>query len=328
MDRFSEIDSRILRELLKDGRAGYAKIAGILDLDKNLVFNRFEVLKRKGIIIGATTQVNIYSMGFLGVGEIYFNKDRIDIDRLSEIQKNHIPDSFFAPDIANSCTIVKLLRNYEDLRNVKYLIREKFPMAEAKTCTWGGMVMNIPENLSFGLPDIKSGNESNTLKLIGQVTQKTPAILDAQDRKMVELLTENGRISFRKLAELLKVTTDTVSRRYKKLEENGLLKVVIQINPEKIGYNANLELRIEMKSGCNPLLAIQSLCNISDVFLIYETMGDYDLHVFALIKDIKHMFEIKEQIETNPIFAKIDMNINKTCLNTYPYGGQSITTIR
>jgi Lrp/AsnC family transcriptional regulator for asnA, asnC and gidA len=141
------------------------------------------------------------------------------------------------------------------------------------------------------------------------------------------MLTENGRISFRKLAQSLKVTTDTVSRRYKKLEENGLLKVVIQINPEKIGYNATLEFRIEMKSGSNQFSAIQSLCNIPDVFLACQTTGDYDLHAFALIKDIKHMFQVAEEIETNPSFSKIDLNINKISLNTYPCEGQPITTI-
>ena len=313
--------------LLKDGRAGCAKIAGTLDLDKKQVFNRLEALRRKGIIIGATTQVDISSMGFLGIGEIYFDKDRIDMDKLSEIQKRLIPDSFFAPDSANACVIVKLLRNPSDLRNTKHLIREKFPMAEIKTCMWSGLVANIPENLSFDFPVDQHVNESDPLELKNKAKQKTPFILDDIDRKIIESLTENGRISFRKLAELLRVTTDTISRHYKKLEESGLLRVVIQINPEKIGYNATLEFRIEMRSGCNPSLAIQSLCNIPDVFLVFETIGDYDIHAFALIKDIKQMFDIKEEIETNPRFSKIDFNINKTCLNTCPYGGQSISTI-
>ncbi len=62
--------------------------------------------------------------------------------------------------------------------------------------------------------------------------------IDRIDTEIIEKLAVNGRTTFKEIATELKVSTDTISKRYAKLKQNGDLKVVIQIDPTKIGYSA------------------------------------------------------------------------------------------
>jgi Lrp/AsnC family transcriptional regulator for asnA, asnC and gidA len=55
--------------------------------------------------------------------------------------------------------------------------------------------------------------------------------LDALDKKIIRLLTEDGRISVGKMAQRLEVTPPTVRSRMKSLEEAGMLKIAGMIDP-------------------------------------------------------------------------------------------------
>jgi transcriptional regulator, AsnC family len=56
--------------------------------------------------------------------------------------------------------------------------------------------------------------------------------MDELDRKMLMLLFRDGRISQRRLAEELNVTPPTLNYRFRKLEEEGVLKgFTLFVNP-------------------------------------------------------------------------------------------------
>ena len=63
-------------------------------------------------------------------------------------------------------------------------------------------------------------------------------ILDQIDQKIADKLSENGRVPMETLGREIGISSDTVKRRYEKLKKNGALKVTIQVNPNKIGYQA------------------------------------------------------------------------------------------
>ncbi|NIR87303.1 winged helix-turn-helix transcriptional regulator, partial [Candidatus Bathyarchaeota archaeon] len=48
--------------------------------------------------------------------------------------------------------------------------------------------------------------------------------MDETDLSIIEIMTENARVSFRKIAKKLDVSPDTVINRYKTLQEKGVIR--------------------------------------------------------------------------------------------------------
>jgi DNA-binding Lrp family transcriptional regulator len=322
------IDAKILRDLLKDGRKDFVEIAEEIGVSKSAIWKHYREMEKSGIIIGATTQVDIERLGFYSVAEIVAKIDIAEKSRIEElIQK--IPNAIFANNFIEGKNVIVILlyiRDLSEIENTKRIIANHVYSGEMKTYIWTSEIRNIPENLSFGLP------ETGMSEVFGKQTEPTINIqenvneIDETDVKIIDKLTENARSPFRAIAKDLGVTTDTVARRYKKLKRSGTMKTVIQICPERIGYHANLECRIRLKSRENLSLTIEAISKIPDVYHIAGITGDCDLHVWALIRDIEHLFATQIKIAAVPDFGSMDIDLNRCFLNMYPNRKQHITT--
>jgi DNA-binding Lrp family transcriptional regulator len=72
-------------------------------------------------------------------------------------------------------------------------------------------------------------------------------------------------------------------------------------------------------------LAIEKIDQIPDVISIMKTTGDYDLQVYAMIKDLEHLLKIQDSLSNIDSIAKIDMEIS-WILNKWPTPRQYIST--
>ena len=62
--------------------------------------------------------------------------------------------------------------------------------------------------------------------------------MDETDLLIIKKLTEDARISFRKIAKELEVSPDTVINRYKALRESEVIRgSTVVIDPKKLGYS-------------------------------------------------------------------------------------------
>ena len=62
------------------------------------------------------------------------------------------------------------------------------------------------------------------------------ALIDEVDRKILNRLLDNSRVSYRKIAEEIGVSEATVFLRVKKLLEKGVIKrFTVELSPERIG---------------------------------------------------------------------------------------------
>lgn len=71
--------------------------------------------------------------------------------------------------------------------------------------------------------------------------------IDRLDRKLVHALLLDGRAPFRRLADALGASEQTVARRYRRLREAGVLRVVVVADPRR--YPENMFLRIRVHPG-------------------------------------------------------------------------------
>jgi DNA-binding Lrp family transcriptional regulator len=312
LPKLNELDSKILRILLKDGRTSYDELASECRVSKNAAWKRYKAMEKKGIIEGATVQINFGHFGFDALATLLISVNAQQIEQVMEfIGKITEVRAYRQYNSVYNVRATTTLRDLNELDHVKQVIKQKLPTIGLKTYIWTG-VRNIPENLNFTgiLKDTNEGNQRN----LGKATflPKHGTAIDELDKQIVEKLTLNGRASFTQISKQLGISTDTVVKRYHKLREKGALKVSIQINPNKIGYTSILDFNIAFTTpGVLSHSVVESLAKIPDIIIITKTSGDYDLQVTAMIRDIAESFAIQDQISRISGVTKIEVSARK-----------------
>ena len=149
-------------------------------------------------------------------------------------------------------------------------------------------------------------------KKILQNDIKAQTKIDQIDKQIIQKMGKNSRLSFRKIAQELNISTDTISRRFKKLFNNAIIKPLIQINPTKIGYKATVFFSVSFISKQKLENIVEMISQIPDIVLIINTSGHFDLWVMALIKNIDQLFSIQDQLYKIPGITEMATKIVKT----------------
>ncbi len=108
--------------------------------------------------------------------------------------------------------------------------------------------------------------ESSTDSLVPAET----ITIDRLDRKLVHALFHDGRASFRRLADALGSSEQTVARRYRRLREAGIVRVVVVPDPRR--YPENMFLRIRVQPGATVAVA-RAMAARSDVSWVTVSSG-------------------------------------------------------
>ena len=324
MPKINELDSKILKNLLKDGRKGYDEIAKECEVSANKVWKRCRAMEKKGIINGATVQINFVHFGYDALATLLISVEAQQMEQSMEfIEKITEVHACRQYNSAYNVRATATLRNLNELDHVKEIIKRKLPTMGLKTYIWTG-VRNIPENLNIAgaLKDRGVSSQWNhTIPALGQ-----RIVIDELDKQIVAKLTLEGRASFTKIAKQIGLSTDTVVKRYHRLREKGVIKVSIQINPNKIGYTAILDFNIAFTApGGLSDTVVESLAKMPDVIMITKTSGDYDLQLSAMVRDISQSFTVQDQIARICGITKIEASARKIP-DVWPAPQQYIST--
>ena len=119
------------------------------------------------------------------------------------------------------------------------------------------------------------------------------------DKKIVEYLTEDARMSFRKIAKITEKSTDTIINHYNRLIESGDIRgstVVVDI--EKIGYQgiAAFEIDITSSDDITSDHIMETLIKMPNIIVATKTVGEHDILVLAVIHNLEHYQIISEEI--------------------------------
>ena len=214
------------------------------------------------------------------------------------------------------------LRDLSELDHVKDAIKKQPTVLELKTYLWTG-IKNIPENMNLESPH-KSTNikDENNFQKNGKATKKA----DELDKQIIEILAKNGRLPFTQIAKELKTSTDTVIKRFEKLKNVKAIKVVIQIDPSKMGYQAVAAFNVALMSQSDATGIVKKISEIPDVIHIVKTSGDYDLDIFAVVKNFDHFFAIRDEISKRPYTNIVDELLNPI-FHVWPVPNTYLSTI-
>ena len=134
--------------------------------------------------------------------------------------------------------------------------------------------------------------------------------MDKIDHAIIDRLTKDARMSFRKIAEDLGVSPDTVISRYTSLQKEGVIRgSTIVINPKKIGYQAMAVFMIDISpvhivatesTPADSSLILDKLIQMPNIIVATKTVGDNDLLAIGVALDFEHLTKIRNDIERIP----------------------------
>ena len=109
--------------------------------------------------------------------------------------------------------------------------------------------------------------------------------LDEIDRKIIELLTKNARMSYVDIGEKVGLSRVAVKSRINLLEDKGIIEEYTTIiNPQKISSAISAYFEIEVEPS--QLQKVISILNENNtVTQIYQVSGKNKLHTHAVAKD-------------------------------------------
>ena len=119
--------------------------------------------------------------------------------------------------------------------------------------------------------------------------------LDLIDKKILNELQQNGRLSIVDLAERVNLTKTPCSERVKRLEKDGVIDSYRAVlNPAMVGMNHVTMVHISLSSISNELLLEfnDAVKNISEVQSCLMIAGQFDYMLMVRSRDIAHFRDL------------------------------------
>jgi DNA-binding Lrp family transcriptional regulator len=117
--------------------------------------------------------------------------------------------------------------------------------------------------------------------------------MDKIDLQILQELTKDSQTPFYRLAKEIGVSPRTAQKRYERMKEEGIiLRPTIEVDLSKIGYVGKVHLMITNAPNQDKAITINALDKMKNVFLLAETVGDFDLIAVAMIKSVRDMISL------------------------------------
>ncbi len=114
--------------------------------------------------------------------------------------------------------------------------------------------------------------------------------LDAIDIKILDLLQDDGRVTIKKISEVLNLSTTPIFERIKKLEKGGYIKnYATLLNHRKLDLKQVVFIELTLKEHSRSY--IEKFANeiklFPEVLECYRVTGSFDFLIKILVKDIE-----------------------------------------
>lgn len=133
--------------------------------------------------------------------------------------------------------------------------------------------------------------------------------LDEIDLQILDMLKEDARTSFREIARRLKVSPDTISNRYERLKEGGvIITSTVVVDPSKVGYSFIARFGIDVKPAYSSQV-LEKVIQIPSVIVASKLVGNHDLVAISVIKDFDHLCDLRDTILEMPFVDKVELGM-------------------
>jgi len=269
----SKMDLRLISALEENGRASYAQLARLLDINLSTASKRVDALMREEVL---TIQAvpNPYKIGHTAAALICMNISADRIDAVCAGLRSIFNVIMIATTFGRFNVVIAVyFRTWEELH--LFISRELSGKA------------GIYEIEIFFVKDIRKPYDAN---LQNTYTERSTIEIDEIDQKIIETLTKNGRYSGINIARSLGVSPSSVSKRLARLFDENIIQVIALINPARLGFHSNVFILLRVEPG-----RIDEICSSlrphQEVITIMSLINGYDIYVSTLARDARALYE-------------------------------------
>ena len=134
-------------------------------------------------------------------------------------------------------------------------------------------------------------------------------VLEEKDRKILNVLVDNSRLSLRQIAKKTGASVATVMHHIDKLEKEGVIKkYTSKIDYEKAGYD--IEVIIEVRISKGKLKDVEKkIAAHQNVFAVYDVTGAFDAVVLARFKTRRQMDFFLKKLQTYEFLERTETKL-------------------
>jgi Lrp/AsnC family transcriptional regulator for asnA, asnC and gidA len=119
--------------------------------------------------------------------------------------------------------------------------------------------------------------------------------IDIIDKKIVDLLIEDGRLSSSEIARRLGISERSARYRIEKMIERGIIHVRAVVNPKSLGYGVVADVMLEVESDCIQEVA-QKMTEYSCVSYVAYAIGETDVSVQIIARSNEEVYRFVTEV--------------------------------
>jgi DNA-binding Lrp family transcriptional regulator len=133
--------------------------------------------------------------------------------------------------------------------------------------------------------------------------------IDHTDLRILRHLVLDGRVSFRRLAHELRISTNTVSARVARMEREGLVRgYVATLDYGRLGYELTAVTEIVVSKG--KLLEMEKeIAGLPGVCAVYDVTGEIDGIVIAKLRDREELSAFTKGLLALPFVERANTHV-------------------
>ncbi len=134
--------------------------------------------------------------------------------------------------------------------------------------------------------------------MAGNEQTNTEIRLDETDKKILNILLDDSRQSFRDIAKRIKKSPVTVMKRIRAMERAGIIrKYSVKIDYVRAGYDVEVIIQLRISKG--KLFQVEKkIASHPSVVALYDHTGDFDATIIARFRNTKSMDSFLKKIQT------------------------------
>lgn len=135
------------------------------------------------------------------------------------------------------------------------------------------------------------------------------AKIDEIDVKLIRALQKDARTNFADIAKDCGVSTDTISKRFKRMKKTGIIRgATILLNPKSFGYDCVASLGI-LVDYPHVREVVDFVKKIREVVFCTPSMGRHNIFAITVLKNVGRLGQVKESIKGHPMVKEVIASI-------------------
>jgi DNA-binding Lrp family transcriptional regulator len=116
--------------------------------------------------------------------------------------------------------------------------------------------------------------------------------IDAIDLNIIRALQKDARMNFADIARHCDVSTDTISKRFRKMKKAGIIRgTTILLNPKNLKN------------------VVETIQKIPEIVICTPSMGKHDIFCIAVLKNVGRLSQVKDLIKGHPAVREVTTSI-------------------